>query len=307
MIPVQTAISKMTPLEFNDLLAEPVKVDFPMAALGQPTITWKTHTGSLYLNELPKLLKQVYDHSFQCIPENMSEKECIQVKLDNIQNCQIIAKKIQAIITRISVSWSEKTLGDLGKAWSAIGSLGSGNNQVLLSDLESTMLADQTSLNLRLSALKAMEAAKRAKEEAEAAERARQQAEAAKRARTQYPAASGQRNYYTYFYHDPFMSAGQKRSTSYAYDNNIFFDEILLKYLFGNMPRMNVMPKKPKIDSFKVLGLSPDATKTEIKKKYHQLAREWHPDKNLDNPAAKIKFQELQDAYDDLKQKYNIV
>lgn len=56
-------------------------------------------------------------------------------------------------------------------------------------------------------------------------------------------------------------------------------------------------PTKPRIDPYKTLGIEPNATKAEIKKAYHALAKEWHPDKNkgLD---AKEKFQEIQEAYE---------
>ncbi|GHT25471.1 molecular chaperone DnaJ [Bacteroidia bacterium] len=50
------------------------------------------------------------------------------------------------------------------------------------------------------------------------------------------------------------------------------------------------------IDYYKVLGVSKTATQDEIKKAYRQLAREYHPDKNKDNDAAKRKFQEINEA-----------
>ncbi|MDO5580136.1 MAG: DnaJ C-terminal domain-containing protein [Planctomycetia bacterium] len=64
-------------------------------------------------------------------------------------------------------------------------------------------------------------------------------------------------------------------------------------------------------DYYKVLGVPRTATQEEIQKAYLGLARKYHPDMNLDNPeAAKKKFQELQTAFDVLKdpekrEKYN--
>ncbi|KAJ6496464.1 hypothetical protein C8R47DRAFT_1114207 [Mycena vitilis] len=53
-------------------------------------------------------------------------------------------------------------------------------------------------------------------------------------------------------------------------------------------------------DLYDVLGVSPDASETEIKKAYRQKAKEHHPDKNINDPAAGQKFQELAAAYETL-------
>ena len=50
---------------------------------------------------------------------------------------------------------------------------------------------------------------------------------------------------------------------------------------------------------YEVLGVSKDATDTELKKAYRVLALKWHPDKNTERPEeAKDMFQEIQQAYD---------
>ncbi|RMH61413.1 MAG: J domain-containing protein [Bacteroidetes bacterium] len=51
-------------------------------------------------------------------------------------------------------------------------------------------------------------------------------------------------------------------------------------------------------DYYKVLGLSEDASEAEIKKAYRKLARQYHPDRNPDNPEAEERFKEVQEAYD---------
>lgn len=49
-------------------------------------------------------------------------------------------------------------------------------------------------------------------------------------------------------------------------------------------------------DHYKILGLSPSATKEEIKKAYRKLALEWHPDKNK-APNAHEMFIKINEAY----------
>ena len=64
------------------------------------------------------------------------------------------------------------------------------------------------------------------------------------------------------------------------------------------------------IDYYKVLGLSKDASKNDIKKAYRKLARKYHPDLNPNDAAAQKKFQQINEAHEVLidpekKKKYD--
>ena len=53
-------------------------------------------------------------------------------------------------------------------------------------------------------------------------------------------------------------------------------------------------------DPYQVLGVSRDASDSEIKKAYRTLSRKYHPDANINNPhkdEAEEKFKEIQQAY----------
>ncbi|RZC77401.1 hypothetical protein C5167_001630 [Papaver somniferum] len=54
-------------------------------------------------------------------------------------------------------------------------------------------------------------------------------------------------------------------------------------------------------DYYDVLGVSKDSSASDIKNAYHALAKKLHPDVNKDDADVKAKFQEVQKAYEVLK------
>ncbi|KAF4400147.1 hypothetical protein G4B88_019356 [Cannabis sativa] len=57
----------------------------------------------------------------------------------------------------------------------------------------------------------------------------------------------------------------------------------------------------PERDYYEILGVPRNASRDEIKKAFHALAKKYHPDTNENNPSAKKKFQDIRDAYEALQ------
>ena len=54
-------------------------------------------------------------------------------------------------------------------------------------------------------------------------------------------------------------------------------------------------------DPYKVLGVSPNASDEEIKRAYRRLAKQYHPDRNPGDAEAARKMQEVNAAYEQIK------
>ncbi len=53
-------------------------------------------------------------------------------------------------------------------------------------------------------------------------------------------------------------------------------------------------------DYYRILGVAPNATPADIKKRFRMLVLQYHPDRNEDSEFAVIRFREVQEAYNAL-------
>ena len=58
-------------------------------------------------------------------------------------------------------------------------------------------------------------------------------------------------------------------------------------------------------DYYKVLGISENASKEEIKKAFHTMAKKYHPDINKGDKSAEEKFKDISEAYEVLGNEAN--
>ena len=56
-----------------------------------------------------------------------------------------------------------------------------------------------------------------------------------------------------------------------------------------------------KQDFYEMLGVGREASADDLKKAYRKLAMQFHPDRNPGDKAAELKFKEISEAYDVLK------
>lgn len=53
-----------------------------------------------------------------------------------------------------------------------------------------------------------------------------------------------------------------------------------------------------KVNLYETLGINSSATQGEVKKAYYDLTLKYHPDKNVNNEEAALKFREISEAYE---------
>jgi len=64
-----------------------------------------------------------------------------------------------------------------------------------------------------------------------------------------------------------------------------------------NPAKVNLGIGEPVDDFYQRLGLGPDASEADIRRAWRRLAKEWHPDRNPDDPQAEAHFKALHEAY----------
>lgn len=84
------------------------------------------------------------------------------------------------------------------------------------------------------------------------------------------------------------------------YDECMKLDENNRAAHEGKDKAQKLLKRSKEVDHYKVLGVKRDATNREIKRAYHKLALEYHPDKvvEADKESAEKKFKEVARAYE---------
>jgi hypothetical protein len=78
---------------------------------------------------------------------------------------------------------------------------------------------------------------------------------------------------------------------------NLIFNLLICILLVTSIRNQNDFSQK---DPWSVLGLKKGSSEQQIKKKYRELAKSLHPDKNKDDPNAQNKFIEVAKAYESI-------
>lgn len=260
---IRSAINSMGLQQLDNLLATPIKIDFPVAALTQPEISWSQYSGSINLDDLPKLIKATFKRDYSENEEQQPIKnKCIRL-LGQIDLCREVIKKVESLKTKILNRWKEKTFGKLGS---------------YLNETRSTYSNTLKDLSQELDTQE-------------------------KKVKYIYQESVREAQFNNFVNLFKNFQKAKEQTTYYffSYDEGNFFENI---FWDGNAFQSQDSHKL--IDPYQVMDLPKNATPAEIKKKYHQLALELHPDKNSDDPRCKEKFQELNNAYEILKKKFQI-
>jgi hypothetical protein len=263
---VRLAIDSMGLQQFNELLTKPIKIDFPIAALTQPEISWSNYSGSIKLDDLPKIVTEIFKRGYSKNEALPLEKKCIHL-LRQIDLCREVIKKVESLKNKVFTRWKEKTLGGFGS---------------FLNETWSTYVNTLKNLNQELD-------------------------QKEKKVKYIYQENLKEQDFIRNFFN---MFSGfqtkPKAETFYFYSFN---DGNNFENIFGSRESRytNMDSTELQIDPYQVMNLPYNATPAQIKKRYHQLALELHPDKNFNDPNAKEKFQKLNSAYEILKKKTNLI
>lgn len=268
----------------------PIGVSFGFLKLGKPTFSWpKTnYKDSLTLQELQKIIFKKYEIETgdKTLYKKLSSQYSIK-QLEKIQQAQNLIKTIKSIKSTTEDILKKKSTA-ISKILTPINYFQSGND---VDDLK-TLTEFQIKIEDDKNYFEKLHLRLNEKEE----EELKEQEELAKQFF----------NFSPFFQNFRGSTNNNARTFTWSSQHPHNIPPLFKQFFYStngstySQPNQTAEPT-PSFDPYKILGVSPQASKSEIRKKYHKLALKMHPDKNIKDPKAKEKFQQLQKAYDLLK------
>lgn len=334
---INSSLPSMNLNKIDDWLSKPATaINIPTYGLGIPQIRWDRYNYSATLNELSTLIFNAYDkelHALENQPLSVSRKLTILSK--HIDSSDELINKFRKIENKVNEHWMNSSLGKMGMFFHKAQNTKVGDELSLviserteISKEKLKILAQKEAIRIEQEKAKKL-AQENAKKIAEENAKRQEKANARKRAETYSKTQSAQNPFFMFEKQqraqNPFFMFEEifetfKRDTQSARSemfgveingqkywvpngaSEFFLNGIHYKINSNNNNNYSgVPPATYQYNPYEVLGLPKNATSQQIKKQYHKLALERHPDKNVDDPQATVKFQLLNEAYSLLK------
>ena len=308
---INFSVSSMNLNNIDDWLSKPATaIDIPKYGLGVPKIRWDRYDYSATLHELSTLIFNAYDKELNALenqPLSISQREITLLK--QIESGDELVNKFRKIESKVNQYWMKSSLGKMGMFFHKAQNVNAGDElSTAISEL-----AEISKEKIKIAKKIEQEKAKKLAEE-----NAKRQENIHARTKTQTHSKTQNNPFFMFdeffemlrqaesarFKQSEFASSGmfgvKINGQKFWMPNGtteFVFNGIHYKTKSNDHDYLSVPPVTHQYNPYEVMGLSKNATQQQIKKQYHKLALQRHPDKNLDDPQATVKFQLLTQAY----------